>query len=249
MTRPTAKKIENVTAISRNTNTNSKSNGKSATSASESRVTAATASSKAKFVSHNNASAAAVPSKRKREILAEVTDTNHAGTSKAITTARPRTRQAVRSTTTTTTTTARVGLKKPVRVPPYRKTDDAPVTRQPVFSRPQPAATKEVLRAVLEEEEDRRVTKKRHTGERITVTRVETVPPSEGSHIDEERVAHQLSVPEGDDDEDTTELWDDIDAQDMDDPLMVAEYAAEICRYWKEIEVDLLYPSSSSTDT
>lgn len=100
-----------------------------------------------------------------------------------------------------------------------------------------------------EEEEDRRVTKKRHTGERITVTRVETLPPSESSRIDEERVAHQLSVPQVDDDDDTTDLWDDIDAEDMDDPLMVAEYAAEICRYWKEIEVNLLYPSSSSADT
>lgn len=35
----------------------------------------------------------------------------------------------------------------------------------------------------------------------------------------------------------TSTRWDDLDAEDMDDPLMVAEYVAEIFNYMKELEV------------
>jgi hypothetical protein len=35
----------------------------------------------------------------------------------------------------------------------------------------------------------------------------------------------------------TSTRWDDLDAEDIDDPLMVAEYVAEIFNYMKELEV------------
>ncbi|KAF8602410.1 A/B/D/E cyclin [Ceratobasidium sp. AG-I] len=35
----------------------------------------------------------------------------------------------------------------------------------------------------------------------------------------------------------TSTRWDDLDAEDMDDPLMVAEYVAEIFNYMKELEI------------
>jgi len=38
--------------------------------------------------------------------------------------------------------------------------------------------------------------------------------------------------PEGDE-------WDDLDAEDADDPLMVSEYVVEIFKYMKEVEVFL----------
>lgn len=43
--------------------------------------------------------------------------------------------------------------------------------------------------------------------------------------------------------------WDDLDADDNDDPLMVSEYVGEIFKYLKQIEVSLGYlPSSRNTN-
>lgn len=39
----------------------------------------------------------------------------------------------------------------------------------------------------------------------------------------------------------TTQRWDDLDAEDADDPTMVAEYVAEIFEYMKELEVSFFY--------
>ena len=52
----------------------------------------------------------------------------------------------------------------------------------------------------------------------------EAVIPKEDAEVDGE------VDPNGD-------LWDDLDAEDADDPLMVSEYVVEIFEYLKEIEV------------
>lgn len=39
----------------------------------------------------------------------------------------------------------------------------------------------------------------------------------------------------------STQAWDDLDAEDENDPLMVAEYVVEIFDYMKQLEVSRLY--------
>jgi G2/mitotic-specific cyclin 1/2 len=35
--------------------------------------------------------------------------------------------------------------------------------------------------------------------------------------------------------------WDDLDAEDMGDPLMVSEYVQEIIQYMRQLEVNLIF--------
>lgn len=65
-----------------------------------------------------------------------------------------------------------------------------------------------------------RVFKRRHTG-------------IEDSQADADRIAAELQATELS----PIRLWDDLDAEDWDDPLMVSEYVEEVCDYLKEIEV------------
>ncbi len=58
----------------------------------------------------------------------------------------------------------------------------------------------------------------------------QTIPDE--SQVEAERVAAHLEDL-AEDDED----WDDLDADDDDDPLMVSEYVIEVCQYMKEVEV------------
>ncbi|KAK0204005.1 g2/mitotic-specific cyclin cdc13 [Desarmillaria ectypa] len=55
------------------------------------------------------------------------------------------------------------------------------------------------------------------------------------SQVEAERVAAHLEDL-AEDDED----WDDLDAEDDDDPLMVSEYVVEVCQYMKEVEAKTL---------
>lgn len=87
----------------------------------------------------------------------------------------------------------------------------------------------------LREEDDNRVIKKRRTSSDI---------PDEARLFEEQedQVAASLdaaidSEPEADPNGDE---WDDLDAEDGDDPLMVSEYVMEIFDYMKKVEV---YPS------
>ena len=78
-----------------------------------------------------------------------------------------------------------------------------------------------------DEEEANRVYKKRRTSS--------DMPDVEALHEEEveNAVAPQEDLeadPEGD-------QWDDLDAEDADDPLMVSEYVVEIFEYLKEVEV------------
>ncbi|KIK70148.1 hypothetical protein GYMLUDRAFT_187778 [Collybiopsis luxurians FD-317 M1] len=56
------------------------------------------------------------------------------------------------------------------------------------------------------------------------------------SQLDEERIATELSNVNEEDD-DALVLWDDLDAEDAEDPLMASEYVHEIMAYMKELEI------------
>lgn len=85
----------------------------------------------------------------------------------------------------------------------------------------------------VDEEESRRVVKKRRTSSDLP-EEAEVV-----AHVPEEAeevpVAHpkRSTTPEADPDGDQ---WDDLDAEDAEDPLMVSEYVNEIFTYLKEVE-------------
>jgi len=86
---------------------------------------------------------------------------------------------------------------------------------------------------VVDEEESRRVVKKRRTSSDLPEEAqiVAHIPPEV-----EDPVAHpkRSTTPEADPDGDQ---WDDLDAEDADDPLMVSDYVTEIFAYLKEVEV------------
>ena len=91
----------------------------------------------------------------------------------------------------------------------------------------------------VDEEESLRVVKKRRTSSDLPEEAqiVAHIPPKEV----EELVIHskRSTTPEADPEGDQ---WEDLDAEDADDPLMVSEYVNEIFAYLKEVEV-----SESST--
>jgi G2/mitotic-specific cyclin 1/2 len=82
----------------------------------------------------------------------------------------------------------------------------------------------------VDEEESRRVVKKRRTSSSDLPEEAETVArvPPEIVH------SKRSTTPEADPDGDQ---WDDLDAEDADDPLMVSEYVHEIFAYLKDVEV------------
>ena len=236
MSRPTANRTENLLSTSRHATTNSKSIIRSARLTATSNTgcsTRAIASSQAKSISYATSQLedpTPVTSKRKREVLADVTDNNciMAWTAKTVKSHRPHQFSQP-------TTTARID------VPPCPKYNNVSVISrcQPVYSHPRSTETTQGHAALPvideeDEEEDIILYERRRIAEVV-----EAVPISEDACIDEERIAHQLFHSE-DEDDDMTGLWDDIDAEDMDDPLMVAEYAVDICKHWKDTEVGFL---------
>ncbi|KAF8555822.1 A/B/D/E cyclin [Imleria badia] len=139
-------------------------------------------------------------------------------------------------------------VKEDVRPPPVRTADAMAVDAAPkaVF-RPSTAAVikSEVHRADLSkrttshlnvktearEEDDNRILKKRRTSSDV---------PDE-ARLFEEQEDHDAKVaaaidsePEADPNGDE---WDDLDAEDGDDPLMVSEYVTEIFEYMKKVEL------------
>ncbi|KAJ7599252.1 cyclin-like protein [Mycena floridula] len=103
------------------------------------------------------------------------------------------------------------------------------------------------LHRVEEDPEANRVFKKRRTSSEVGEFAEE---PEEDDTI-ASRVAEELSAfdaeveadPNGDD-------WDDLDAEDADDPLMVSEYVKDIFEYFREIEVlTMPNPNYMSTQT
>ncbi|PFH48095.1 hypothetical protein AMATHDRAFT_66250 [Amanita thiersii Skay4041] len=93
--------------------------------------------------------------------------------------------------------------------------------------------------------EEEREFKRQHT-ERD----VEMLPPRDESQLEVDTVAADLvhidieTVPV----QATSEqLWTDLDADDIEDPLMASEYIIDICDYWKRIELESL-PNSNYMD-
>ena len=94
-----------------------------------------------------------------------------------------------------------------------------------------PKRISKTAKAEVDEEEANRVTKKRRTSSE----------PPEAHEIEVEELEQEtLPVEEAEADPDG-DNWDDLDAEDADDPLMVSEYVVEIFEYLKEVEVCSLF--------
>ncbi|KAG6892454.1 hypothetical protein C0992_000442 [Termitomyces sp. T32_za158] len=110
-------------------------------------------------------------------------------------------------------------------------------------------ARKTSLRAIDEGEDDR-AAKRRHTEE--PTRRTEDDSQAEADRIAAELVdlGQEVEI-EVDATKEKKQEWDDLDAGDWDDPMMVSEYVAEVCIYLKEIEVrvNLVYKSRTLTRT
>ncbi|PPQ82589.1 hypothetical protein CVT25_007103 [Psilocybe cyanescens] len=87
------------------------------------------------------------------------------------------------------------------------------------------------LNTVKEEDEDvKRVSKRRHTD---VITAVQAAVLDD-SQVEADKVAGDLEAVEG---PSGAQLWDDLDTEDWDDPVMVSEYIADVCVYLKETEL------------
>ncbi|KAF8828167.1 hypothetical protein HHX47_DHR4000489 [Lentinula edodes] len=109
---------------------------------------------------------------------------------------------------------------------------------------PQTSAHKDLLPrapASLRDDVDREpVFKKRITEDREDRQPVARVAPRlpttlDDSQLDEDRIATELA--DVHEDEDGAGLWDDLDADDAEDPFMAPEYVHEIMEYMKELEI------------
>jgi hypothetical protein len=234
-----------------------------ATAAVNTRATASTAASKSKSVASTTA-AEATGAKRKRDVLVEVTGlvTNHKGKSTSETGGLKGKEKSAAGNTTASTKTAKATAKPSVktggvtlrRVPrstsestatSNSKTDtngtaleqdekmevDDPLDVPP----PLPVASSEsskLISKVVAEEDSGRVFKKRHTEKQeLAVKELEALDESQA---DVDKVAADLIAPR------SVQLWDDLDAEDWDDPVMVSEYVVDVCVYLKQVEVRFL---------
>ncbi|KAF8156984.1 cyclin-like protein [Crassisporium funariophilum] len=87
----------------------------------------------------------------------------------------------------------------------------------------------------VEDEEVGRVFKKRHTDEKPTLLKETQI--HDESQADADKVAAEL---EPEQTSASAQLWDDLDAEDWDDPVMVSEYVVDVCVYLKELELATL---------
>lgn len=230
------------------------------------RLLAATASSKAKAVDPKTGPTAAA-AKRKRDILSEVVQDGNreqrrgvAGTELkgkesldgvVIPRPKPKTRQPLqnippkpghrrtrsgRSVTAVSTASAVAELSSVPEVDPFAMVAQAST-----------AAT-----GSTDDSDELRAHKKRHTEVERHVLRdiqgfsadnIQEPPSSDynriddaSSNIEEDRVASELNAISDDDEE----KWDDLDAEDFDDPLSVPDYLHEIIAYLHKTEVSCL---------
>ncbi|KAJ7577013.1 nime/cyclinb [Mycena floridula] len=190
-----------------------------------SRATAGTASSMAKAIEAQGK----IAGKRKREVLAEVTEVNKTKSKKSAKDGPLLYRESCPKSnhSKASSSSSEVAQQPPTTVFTFESS--------PRKSRQQDDAT------------DQPVAKKRHLipsdDEALSELPVADFLSSDAVEI--EGVANQLNQIE-EEDEDITGLWDDIDAEDMEDPLMVAEYVAEVCSYWKEVEAQNKYTPNAN---
>jgi len=201
------------------------------------RATAPTAASKAKAVEESTAG------KRKREALAEVsTGTNKTKPASAKGKEKEKETAVVKppsknATTTTTVAAVDAAVTKTTRAA-KRGTLAAPPSKVPKTDKVASSKPAEVFRDAPQEEEDaeaRRASKRRHM-ETIAEKETEVV---DDSQLEVEKVAEELVKVDHESSfqPETEQLWEDLDADDWDDPLMVSEYVVDVCAYWKEVEV------------
>lgn len=150
-------------------------------------------------------------------------------------------------TTTTTRRTRNAGGSQTQPLRPLREDDEdaMAVDPQPIVPVPSPkrfVAAREAARTGVpaasrvprrisrpkvddDDEEANRVFKKRRTSSDIPDV------------FHEEEIEEELAVKEDEEADPNGPYWDDLDAEDMDDPLMVSEYVVEIFEYLKGVEV------------
>ena len=234
-----------------------------ATAAVNTRATVSTAASKSKSVASTTTTEAA-GAKRKRDVLVEVTGlvTNHKGKSTREASGLKGKEKGAAGNTTAVTRTAKAVVKPSVktggvtlrRVPrsasestatSNSKTDtngtaleqdekmevDDPLDIPPPLPVASSVSSKRLSRVVGEEDLGR-VFKKRHTEKQeLVVKELETLDESQA---DMDKVAadlvEEIAPP-------SVQLWDDLDAEDWDDPVMVSEYVVDVCVYLKQVEV------------
>ena len=234
-----------------------------ATAAITTRAIASTAASKTKSVASTTTTEAA-GAKRKRDVLVEVTGlvTNHKGKSTGGLKGKEK---GVAGNTTAATRTTKAAVKSSVktggvtlrRVP--RSASESTVTSNsktdtngtaleqdekmevddPLDVPPPPPVASSLsskhLSRVVGEEDLGRVFKKRHTEKKeLAVNELEILDESQ---VDVDKVAsdlvEEIAPP-------SAQLWDDLDAEDWDDPVMVSEYVVDVCVYLKQVEVRFL---------
>ncbi|KAI0765312.1 cyclin-like protein [Fomes fomentarius] len=149
-------------------------------------------------------------------------------------------------TTTTTRRTRNAGGSQTQPLRPLREDDEdaMAVDPQPIAPVPSPkrfVAAREAARSGVpaasrvprrisrpkvddDDEEANRVFKKRRTSSDIPDV------------FHEEEIEEELAVKEDEEADPHGPYWDDLDAEDMDDPLMVSEYVVEIFEYLKGVE-------------
>jgi len=116
--------------------------------------------------------------------------------------------------------------------------DDQPV---PVARRVSTHGVRSLRRVQAQEQKDEaealRVFKKRRTSSEAPVSEAQMFEEELRHNSDAgaaDLKAFANAEPEADPEGDE---WDDLDAEDADDPLMVSEYVVEIFKYMKELEV------------
>ena len=97
------------------------------------------------------------------------------------------------------------------------------------------SVTSKCLPTVVAEEDVERAFKKRHTEKQtLQAKELETLDESQA---EADTVAAELVEEIAP----SVQLWDDLDAEDWDDPVMVSEYVVDVCDYLKEVEVCFLF--------
>ena len=131
--------------------------------------------------------------------------------------------------------------------------DDQPVAvARRISTRSAGSSRRVQVQEQVDDAEVMRVFKKRRTSSEVPASEAQMFEEelrqnSDAGAADLEAFANTEAEadPEGDE-------WDDLDAEDADDPLMVSEYVVEIFKYMKEIEVchpysHQLSPSNSAS--
>ena len=153
---------------------------------------------------------------------------------------------AIAPTTTATSTSKQPNKQAKKAVVPEVRT--VPII--PEESEPEPAITKveESLTTLVppssslrkrssilveQTEEPPRVTKRLHTESKKAERKIQDDSQEEADRVAVDLILHDVELEPASE----GQQWTDLDADDWEDPAMASEYVAEICKYWKRVEV------------